>query len=79
MGLTDVTLGWYEDANGVVVSDSGRAALSIYLSTLSTLTGAAKPRANAIRGWTFSPAAVVANASALQEAIRIFVASLMET
>lgn len=79
MGLTDVTLGWYEDANGVVVSDSGRAALSTYLETLDAVTGAVKPRAIAIRGWTFPPAAVVANASALEEAIRTVVASLMGT
>lgn len=79
MGLTDVTLGWYEDANGLVVSDPGRAALSVYLDTLGALAGAARPRANAIRGWTFPPAAVVANASALQEEIRIVVAALIET
>jgi len=79
MGLTDVTLGWYEDANGVVVSESGRAALSIYLETLGALSGAVKPRTNAIRGWTFPPAAVVANASALEEAIRTVVSSLLET
>lgn len=79
MGLTDVTLGWYEDANGVAVSDSGRAALSIYHETLGALSGAVKPRTNAIRGWTFPPAAVVANARALEEAIRTVVSSLLET
>jgi hypothetical protein len=79
MGLTDVTLGWYEDASGVVISDSGRTALDVYLKTLGVLAGAAKPRASAIRGWTFPPAAVVANASALEEAIRAVVSSLLTT
>lgn len=56
MGLTDVTLGWYEDANGVIVSEPGRAGLDAYLQTLGVLAGAIKPRASAIRGWTFPPA-----------------------
>lgn len=77
MGLTDVTLGWYEDVNGVVVSDSGRAGLDVYLQTLGMLAGAAKPKASAIRGWTFPPAAVIANSDALEEAIRTAATSLL--
>lgn len=77
MGLTDVTLGWYEDVNGVVVSDSGRAGLDVYLQTLGMLAGAAKPKASAIRGWTFSPSAVIANSDALKEAIRTAATSLL--
>ena len=79
MGLTDLTLGWYEDASGIVVSDSGTAALDSYLQELSTLGGSAKPRAAAIRGRTFTPAAVVQHADELEEAIRTVVASLMES
>lgn len=77
MGLTDLTLGWYEDASGVVVSDSGRAALDSYLETLDTLEGSTKPRAAAIRGRTFPPAAVVQHADELEEAIRTVVSSLL--
>jgi hypothetical protein len=77
MGLTDVTLGWYEDANGFVVSDSGRASLDSYLMTLGALAGAIKPKANAIQGWTFPPGAVVTNATALEDAIRTVVSSLL--
>jgi hypothetical protein len=77
MGLTDVTLGWYEDANGVAVSDSGRAGLDVYLQTLGVLAGTAKPRTGAIRGWTFPPAAVISNSDALEEAIRTVASSLL--
>jgi hypothetical protein len=79
MGLTDVTLGWYEDANGVVVSESGRAGLEVYLQTLGVLAGVVKPKSSAIRGWTFPPAAVIANSDALEEAIRAAASSLLET
>jgi hypothetical protein len=79
MGLTDVTLGWYEDANGFAVSESGRAGLDVYLQTLGMLAGAAKPKASAIRGWTFHPAAVTANSDALEEAIRTAASSLLGT
>jgi hypothetical protein len=71
MGLTDVTLGWYEDANGVAVSDSGRAGLDVYLQTLGVLAGTAKPRTGAIRGWTFPPAAVISNSDALRFSQRL--------
>jgi hypothetical protein len=79
MGLTDLTLGWYEDANGGVISDSGKAALDTYLETLSGFEGSIKPKSGAIRGWTFPPAAVVANAAELEEAIRTLVAALLQS
>ena len=79
MGLTDVTLGWYEDANGFVVSESGKAGLDVYLQTLGVLSGAVKPKASSIRGWTFPPAAVIANSNALEEAIRTAISSLLGT
>jgi hypothetical protein len=78
MGLSDLTLGWYEDANGLVLSNAGRAALDAYLQTLTALTGSIKPRSAAIRGRTFPPAAVVENGSALAEAIRAAVVSLLD-
>jgi hypothetical protein len=79
MGLTDVTLGWYEDANGVVVSDSGKAALDRYLETLSAFEGSTKPRSASIRGRTFPPAAVIAKAAELEEAIRTVVDALLQS
>ena len=79
MGLTDLTLGWYEDANGVVISESGKAALDTYLRTLSAFEGSAKPRSGAIQGWTFPPAAVVEHASELEEAIQTVVAALLQS
>jgi len=78
MGLSDLTLGWYEDANGLVVSDADRTALDAYLQTLAALTGSIKPKSAAIRGRTFPRAAVVENADALAEAIREVVVSLLE-
>lgn len=77
MGLTDVTLGWYEDANGLVVSAAGRTALDCYLARLASLPGGSQPRSAAIRGLTLSPSAVGANAPELQEAVRDVVAALM--
>jgi hypothetical protein len=79
MGLTDLTLGWYEDANGVVISESGKAALDTYLQTLGAFEGSTKPRSGAIRGWTFPPAAVVAHTTELEEAIRTVVAALLQS
>jgi len=76
MGLTDVTLGWYEDANGLVVSDQGRTALGAYRERLESLSGATKPKSSAIQGCTFPPAAVTENAPELQEALRAAVSGL---
>lgn len=78
MGLTDLTLGWYEDATGLVITDPGRAALDTYLSTLGALHGATKPKPGAIQGWTFAPAAVVTNAAELERAIRTLATALLE-
>lgn len=79
MGLRDVTLGWYSgaDANGIVLDESGRNALDAYLARLSGLPGGLKPKSAAIRGCTFPPAAVVANATELQESVREVVRGLL--
>ncbi len=77
MGLTDVTLGWYEDANGLVVGERGRNALDAYLARLRGLPGGIKPKPAAIRGCTFPPAAVVANATELQDSVREVVLGLL--
>jgi hypothetical protein len=77
MGLTDLTLGWYEDASGPDLSDSGRAALDDYSRRLSALPGASEAKPVVIRGWTFAPAAVVDNATQLEEAVRSVVAALV--
>jgi len=76
MGLTDLTLGWYDDGQGVDVSDAGQAALNDYFSTLSRLDGEARPDSGAIRGWTFKSAATAAHASKLAEAIHVVVSQL---
>jgi hypothetical protein len=78
LGPDDETLGWCEDANGLVVSDAGRTALDADLQTLAALTGSIKPKSAAIRGQTFRRAAVVENADALAEAIGDVVVSLLE-
>jgi len=69
MGLSDVTLGWYEDANGLNIAADGRSVLDDYLNALD-LPGAVKPKGVAIRGFTFPPSDFVANASFLQEVLR---------
>jgi hypothetical protein len=78
MGLTDLTLGWYEDASGLVITPPGRAALEQYLKRLGALTGSARPRTAMIHGWTFSPAAVVANTADIQDAVRVLAAALLQ-
>jgi hypothetical protein len=78
MGLGDVTLGWYEDANGLYVTPRGREALALYLDRLAALPGATAPKSGSIQGRTFAPAAFVANADALAEAARDVVSSLVE-
>ena len=76
MSLTDVTLGWYEDANGLVLADTARRALNTYLATLAVLPGATPPKSTAIRGYTFAPTAVIANALPLRDALRAVVSAL---
>jgi hypothetical protein len=61
MGLTDLTLGCDKDATGLVTTPPRRAALERYFEGLGTLTGSVRPRTGKIYGWTFNPAAVVAN------------------
>jgi hypothetical protein len=78
MGLTGLTLGWSEDAAGLVIAPPGRAALEQYLERLGTLAGSARPRTSMIHGWTFNPAAVVANAADIQDAIRVLAAALLQ-
>lgn len=78
MGLTDLTLGWYEDANGIDLSGSGRAALDDYSRQLAALPGASEPKPAVIRGWNFAPSAVVSNVVHLEEAVRSVVAALLE-
>ncbi|TCO45204.1 hypothetical protein EV646_109379 [Kribbella antiqua] len=79
MGLTDVTLGWYEDASGLDLSGSGRAALDDYSRRLAALPGASEAKPAVIRGWTLAPGAVVSNAVHLEAAVRSVVAALLET
>jgi hypothetical protein len=78
MGLTNVTLGWYEDSNGLVVAEAGRTALATYVDTLGALAGAKKPKPEAIRGFTFAPADFVAHTSALVAAIHTVVLALTQ-
>lgn len=76
MGLTNVTLGWYEDANGLVLPDAGRAALNSYLQCLSAIAGGVKAKSASIHGYTFSPDAVVNAGDDLLESIRSVVAGV---
>jgi hypothetical protein len=79
MGLTDLTLGWYQDARGIDVSELGRAALENYFETLSAFGGEIRPDSGVIRGWTFRPSATTAYAAELAEIIRTVVIQLRES
>lgn len=78
MGLTDVTLGWYEDANGVALPPRGQEALSAYHARVEALAGGAPPKSASIRGRTFQPAAVMQHADQMCEAVRDVARALVE-
>jgi hypothetical protein len=77
MGLEHVTLGWYEDANGLALSSAGQAALNRYRQAFSALPGGLQPKANAIRGVTIPPASLNPNIPAVEQAVRQVVAELI--
>lgn len=76
MGLTDVTLGWYEDANGLDLSSELKTALGDYLKTVSAIEGGQPPKSNLIHGRTLPSASVVIHGRELVEAVRLLVAQL---
>ena len=76
LGLTNVTLGWYQDSNGLNLSATRQAALDHYLATVGTVVGAATPSPTSIHGWSFAPEHVMASEAALLEAIRDVAAAL---
>lgn len=73
MGLTNTTLGWYDD--GKAPSDE-IAALESYLMRVSELKGGQKSSKSAIRGYTFSPAEAIDNAAEIRSAISDVVTAL---
>lgn len=79
MGLTDLTLGWYQDARGIDVSELGHAALENYFEALGGFGGELRPDSGVIRGWTFRPPATIAHAAELAQIIRTVVAQLRES
>jgi len=79
MGLTDLTLGWYQDAKGIDVSELGRAALENYFEALSVFGGELRPDSGVIRGWTFRPSATAAYAAELAQIIRTVIVRLRES
>jgi len=78
MGLTDVTLGWYEDANGLALPPGGQEALNAYRARVEALAGGAPPKSASIRGRTFPPAAVMQHADQMVEAVRDVARALVE-
>lgn len=76
MGLSDVTLGWYEDANGLGLSDQALEALKTYRADLSATGGGVAPKSSSIRGLTFSPPEVVQHGEELREAVERVVMGL---
>jgi hypothetical protein len=78
MGLTDVTFGWYEDANGLALPPGGPEALNSYRALIETFAGGAPPKSASIRGITFPPAAVMQHADQLVEAVREVAMALVE-
>lgn len=52
MGLTDLTLGWYKEKNGLAVSPTVANALAEYAAKAHQLTGAVQPSAGPLNGAT---------------------------
>ncbi len=77
MGLTDVTLGWYQDANGLNLSPTAEAGLETYRAAIEALPGGTKPKSSAVRGRTFGPEAVVLHVAELEEAVRAVTHALL--
>ena len=78
MGLTDVMLGWYEDANGLALPSGGQDALNTYRARVESLAGGTPPKSASIRGRTFPPAAVMQHADQMVEAVRDVTRTLVE-
>lgn len=79
MGLTDLTLGWYQDAKGIDVSELGHVALEDYFNALSAFGGEIRPDSGVIRGWTFRPPATTTHAAELAQIIRTVVFQLRQS
>jgi hypothetical protein len=77
-GLTNVTLGWYEDANGLTLPAGGQESLNAYRERVEALAGGSPPKSAYIRGRTFPPTAVMQHADQLVEAVRDVARSLVE-
>lgn len=77
LGLTNLTLGWYQDSNGLNLSATRQAALENYRNAVGQLPGATTPSPTSVHGWSFAPEHVMTNQVALVEAIRN-VATLLE-
>jgi len=78
MGLTDVTLGWYEAANGLTLPLGGQEALTAYRARVEALAGGAPPKSASIRGRTFPPVAMMQRADQMVEAVRDVARALVE-
>lgn len=78
MGLTDVTLGWYQDANGLSLPPDARDGLETYRACVEAFTGGVKPKSASIRGRTFPPLAVMQHADQVLEAVRDVAIRLVE-
>lgn len=70
MGLTDVTLGWYQDASGQGLSPERTAHLDAYLSQVSQLPGSMQPSSSSIHGRSLPPGTVISNAQEILAAIQ---------
>jgi hypothetical protein len=79
MGLSDLTLGWDQKAQGITLSEHDLAVLKKYFEALSSFGGDARPSSGVIRGWTFQPQATMAHAPGLAEVIRTAVIELHQT
>lgn len=78
MGLTDVTLGWDEGSQGLVLAPNHRDALEAYRASLTQIAGGVAPKSPLIQGRVLAPPAVVAHGPQALAAVATVAAALQE-
>lgn len=79
MGLKSLTLGWYQDSNGLAVSGDASQALSHYAETARRLPGASAPKAGPLTGATVPLASLGMQLHDVESAITQIAESLAQS
>lgn len=78
LGLSNVTLGWYQDSNGLALSKEGLAALPKYQLALDAI-GGTDPAPSTVHGRTFAPQEVSKHKDEMLRCLDDIVTALVES